>query len=199
MNTSESIKELATALCSFQGEVEKINKEATNPFFKSKYATLANILDVIREPLHKNGLSFVQFPTGQFGLVTRLMHNSGEWLEAEYEMQPTKNTPQEIGSCITYMRRYALGSILGLNIDEDDDGNAASKPTTQPQQTETNEDRKVIKDVTKVLAMIKAATTLDELKKIQKGVNASNLYQAEMQENGVLYVAFFNRAQDVNK
>lgn len=194
MNTSESIKELATALCSFQGEVEKINKEATNPFFKSKYATLANILDVIREPLHKNGLSFVQFPTGQFGLVTRLMHNSGEWLEAEYEMQPTKNTPQEIGSCITYMRRYALGSILGLNIDEDDDGNAASKPTEQPQQTQ-----KIIKDVPKVLAMIKSATTLDELKKIQDGVNASNLYKDEMQENGVLYVAFFNRAQDVNK
>ena len=72
-------------------------------------------------------------------------------------------------------------------------------PTAQPQQTSTNEDRKVIKDVTKVLAMIKAATTLDELKKIQDGVNASNLYQSEMQENGVLYVAFFNRAQDVNK
>lgn len=194
MNTSESIKEIATALCSFQGEVEKINKEATNPFFKSKYATLANILDVIREPLHKNGLSFVQFPTGQFRLVTRLMHNSGEWLEAEYEMQPTKNTPQEIGSCITYMRRYALGSILGLNIDDDDDGNAASKPTEQQQQT-----KNIVKDVPKVLAMIKAATTLDELKKIQDGVKASNLYQAEMQENGVLYVAFFNRAQDVNK
>ena len=190
MNTSESIKEIATALCSFQGEVEKINKEATNPFFKSKYATLANILDVIREPLHKNGLSFVQFPTDQFGLVTRLMHNSGEWLEAEYVMQPTKNTPQEIGSCITYMRRYALGSILGLNIDDDDDGNDASKPT----QTQ-----KKVKDVTKVLAMIKSATTLDELKKIRDGVNASNLYQSEMQENGVLYVAFFNRAQDVNK
>lgn len=147
MNTSESIKEIATALCSFQGEVEKINKEATNPFFKSKYATLANILDVIREPLHKNGLSFVQFPTGQFGLVTRLMHNSGEWLEAEYEMQPTKNTPQEIGSCITYMRRYALGSILGLNIDEDDDGNAASKPTAQPQQTMNEQKQLAMNDV----------------------------------------------------
>lgn len=147
MNTSESIKEIATALCSFQGEVEKINKEATNPFFKSKYATLANILDVIREPLHKNGLSFVQFPTDQFGLVTRLMHNSGEWLEAEYVMQPTKNTPQEIGSCITYMRRYALGSILGLNIDYDDDGNAASKPTTQPQQTMNEQKQLAMNDV----------------------------------------------------
>lgn len=59
--------------------------------------------------------------------------------------------------------------------------------------------QKIIKDVPKVLAMIKSATTLEELKKIQDGVNASNLYQSEMQENGVLYVAFFNRAQDVNK
>lgn len=149
MDTSESIKEIATALCEFQGEVEKIKKDATNPFFKSKYATLANILDVIREPLHKNGLSFVQFPTNQFGLITRLMHQSGEWMEAEYIMQPIKATPQEIGTCLTYMRRYALGSILGLNIDEDDDGNKASQPVSQTQLTAEQKQMKdmAMKDV----------------------------------------------------
>lgn len=199
MNTSESIKEIATALCKFQGEVEKIKKEATNPFFKSKYATLANILDVIREPLHNNGLSFVQFPTNQFGLITRLMHQSGEWMEAEYVMQPTQNTPQGIGSCITYMRRYALGSILGLNIDEDDDGNDASKITQQPAQPKTTQPKKVEKNVTKVLAMIKSANTLDELQKIQDGVNASNLYQTEMKEGGMIYNAIVNRMNDINK
>lgn len=198
MNTSESIKEIATALCKFQGEVEKIKKEATNPFFKSKYATLANILDVIREPLHKNGLSFVQFPTNQFGLITRLMHQSGEWMEAEYVMQPTQNTPQGIGSCITYMRRYALGSILGLNIDKDDDGNDASEITQQPAQQNTPQ-KKVEKNVTKVLAMIKSATTLEELQKIQDGVNASNLYQTEMKEGGMIYNAIVNRMNDINK
>jgi hypothetical protein len=138
MQKSESIKELATALCKFQGAVEKIKKTTTNPFFKSKYANLADILDVIRQPLADAGLSFVQFPKGQHELETMLMHVSGEWMSETYEMPPTKNDPQGLGSAITYQRRYALGAILGLNIDEDDDGNKASEPqktkqTEQPQ------------------------------------------------------------------
>jgi hypothetical protein len=127
MNKSESIKELATALCEFQGAVEKIKKSETNPYFKSKYASLSDILDVIRQPLADNGLSFVQFPKGKYGLETMLMHTSGEWLSESYEMEPTKHDPQGAGSVITYQRRYALGSILGLNIDIDDDGNKASE------------------------------------------------------------------------
>lgn len=127
MEKSQSIKELATALCKFQGEVSKIKKTETNPFFKSKYASLSDILDVIREPLSNNGLSFVQFPSGENGLITLLMHNSGEWISDLYFMKPVKNDPQGLGSVITYQRRYALGSILGLNIDDDDDGNKASQ------------------------------------------------------------------------
>ena len=133
MEKSESIKEIATALCKFQGEVETIRKGETNPFFKSKYASLADILNVIRKPLADNGLSFVQFPTGEHCLTTMLMHTSGEYISDSYNMTPTKNDPQGLGSVITYQRRYALGAILGLNIDEDDDGNSGSTPT--PKQT----------------------------------------------------------------
>lgn len=128
MEKSESLKELATALCKFQSEVEKIKKNSENPFFKSKYADLSSILDVIREPLVKNNLSFVQFPSGENGLTTMLMHTSGEYIQECYTMKPAKNDPQGLGSAITYQRRYALGAILGLNIDEDDDGNGASNP-----------------------------------------------------------------------
>lgn len=128
MNKSESIKELATALCNFQATVETIKKNEVNPFFKSKYASLADILDVIRQPLAENGLSFVQFPKDKYGLDTMLMHTSGEWISESYEMKPTKDDPQGAGSVITYQRRYALGAILGLNIDEDDDGNSGSAP-----------------------------------------------------------------------
>jgi len=126
MNKSESVKELATALCSFQSAVEMIKKTEVNPFFKSKYASLSDILNVIRQPLADNGLSFVQFPSGKYGLDTMLLHTSGEWLSESYEMEPTKHDPQGAGSVITYQRRYALGAILGLNIDEDDDANKAS-------------------------------------------------------------------------
>ena len=132
MEKSESIKELALALCRFQGEVEKIKKTETNPFFKSKYANLSSILDVIRKPLSDNGLSFVQFPTDSHELTTILMHVSGEWMQASYKMEPVKKDPQGLGSVITYQRRYALGAILGLNIDDDDDGNKASKPEDKP-------------------------------------------------------------------
>ena len=127
MNQSVSIKELATALCEFQSAVETIRKTETNPFFKSKYASLSDILSVIRQPLTDNGLSFVQFPKGKYGLETMLMHTSGEYLSESYEMTPTKNDPQGAGSVITYQRRYALGAILGLNIDIDDDGNKGSE------------------------------------------------------------------------
>ena len=126
MQKSESIKAIAAALCDFQGTVETIKKSETNPFFKSKYASLADILNVIRQPLADNGLSFVQFPKDKYCLETMLMHTSGEWISESYEMQPTKHDPQGAGSVITYQRRYALGAILGLNIDEDDDGNKGS-------------------------------------------------------------------------
>jgi hypothetical protein len=160
MEKSQSVKEIATALCSFQGAVEKIKKGEINPFFKSKYASLSDILDVIREPLAENGLSFVQFPKGKYGLESMLLHKSGEWISESYEMEPTKHDPQGAGSVITYQRRYALGAILGLNIDEDDDGNQASvtptpeevaaradiSPWLNPKTPQWNEAIKFLKD-----------------------------------------------------
>lgn len=127
MNTSDSIKEIASALVGFHKEVGKIAKDSSNPFFKSKYASLSNILDGISDPLNNNGLSIVQFPDGEFGLTTRLIHTSGEWMESTYSMRPSKDDPQGRGSALTYQRRYAIGAILSLNIDDDDDGNQASK------------------------------------------------------------------------
>jgi hypothetical protein len=126
MTTSESTKEISAALVGFHKEVGKIAKDAKNPFFKSKYASLSGILDTISEPLVNNGLSVVQFPEGENGLTTRLTHTSGEWMESTYTMKPVKDTPQDRGSAITYQRRYAIGAILSLNIDEDDDANKAS-------------------------------------------------------------------------
>lgn len=127
MKTSDSIKSIAAALVAFHKEVGKISKDSTNPFFKSKYASLSNILDGINEPLHNNGLAIVQFPEDETGLTTRLVHTSGEWMESTYQMKSTKDTPQDRGSAMTYQRRYAVGAILSLNIDEDDDGNKASQ------------------------------------------------------------------------
>ena len=128
MNKSESIVEISKALVKFHGEVSAVKKDASNPFFKSKYATLDNVLETIGKPLENAGLSFAQFPSGESGLTTILMHESGEWMEETFSVPLAKNDPQGAGSAITYMRRYALGAILGLATEEDDDANSASKP-----------------------------------------------------------------------
>lgn len=171
MNKSESIANLAAALCKFQANIGKVKKEATNPFFKSKYASLANILDVIQKPLADAGLSFCQLPDADC-LTTILMHDSGEWIEATYCMPVAKiNDPQAMGSAITYARRYALGSILGLNIDEDDDGEKAMQ-RTQPKKQEVPQEKPFINPAMvqweKAVEHIKGGGAIDDiLKKYQ--------------------------------
>jgi hypothetical protein len=125
MTTSDSIKEISKALMMFHSLVNAVEKKETNPFFKSKYADLSAVLESIKAPLSDSGLTFVQFPDGD-GLTTRIIHaESAEWMEAQFPMIYAKQDPQGQGSAITYTRRYALKSILGLT-EEDDDGNAAS-------------------------------------------------------------------------
>lgn len=138
MKKSTNLTALAKAMILFSVKVESIKKDAKNPFFKSSYASLSNILDSIKEPLIESGLSVMQFPTGENGLSTILIHESGEYLVSEYQMKPVKDDPQSRGSAITYARRYALASILCLNIDEDDDGNTATFGGKNPAEAEEN-------------------------------------------------------------
>jgi hypothetical protein len=126
MNQSASIINLSTALLMFHKAMGKIAKTSSNPFFKSQYADLPSILDAIKDPLHDAGLVIVSIPDGE-GLTTLLIHSeTGEHISANAIMKPVKNDPQSMGSAITYQRRYSIGSILNLNIDKDDDGNAAT-------------------------------------------------------------------------
>jgi hypothetical protein len=134
MEKSETITSLAKALIEFNGRVSKITKDAKNPFFKSNYASLSNIQDAISKPLADCGLTYSQMPTGVNGLCTILIHaESGEYLMDSYTMPVSKpNDPQAVGSAITYAKRYALAGILGLNIDDDDDGNKAAEKPQDP-------------------------------------------------------------------
>lgn len=125
----EDIKELAAALAVAQGNIDNVKKDRTNPHFKSNYATLGSVWDTIRDELSKNGLAVVQLPTsapaGSVGLLTRLIHKSGQSLEEVFFMPVAQvNNPQAVGSALTYARRYALMALVGI-APEDDDGNAA--------------------------------------------------------------------------
>ena len=136
------MKELFQAVANFQMECPKISKDANNPFFKgSKYATLPHILNVITPILKKNGLVIVQ-PVINTCVVTKLIHiDSGKILESVYDIVCKDATnPQQIGSAVSYARRYSISSILNLNIDDDDDGNSAtgnvqSKPIAKEELT----------------------------------------------------------------
>src|SRR6185503_4999668 len=121
-NTSEQINELAAALAAAQGMMENAIMNRINPHFKSKYADLAAIFDASRKPLSANGLAIVQ--TIENGVIhTRLLHTSGQWIASEHPL-PMSGRPQEIGSALTYARRYSLSALIGLAADEDDDANA---------------------------------------------------------------------------
>jgi hypothetical protein len=134
MEKSNSIVNLTKALLAFHVKVGKIKKDANNPFFKSKYASLSNILDEIELPMQESGLVVSQLPSGINGLTTMLIHaESGEYIQSEYFMQPVKSDPQATGSAISYARRYALTAILALNVD-DDDANTATHGSSAPKQ-----------------------------------------------------------------
>lgn len=136
IETSQEIGELAKALSAAQSEIMGASKDAVNPFFSkdgrvASYATLASVWEACRVPLTKNGLSVAQLPTNNgtsVGVVTTLMHTSGQWMRSALYAIPEKQTPQALGSAITYCRRYALAAVAGV-APEDDDGNEASGRT----------------------------------------------------------------------
>jgi hypothetical protein len=140
MKTSDSIIKIAPALVASQEEIRFAIKDSTNPHFKSRYADLGSVIDAVKKALNDNGIAFIQTPTesqsGTLALTTRLIHNSGEWIEDTAICPLQKNDPQGYGSALTYLRRYSLASITGLYQD-DDDGNAASMPLKPTKSIET--------------------------------------------------------------
>ena len=128
MKTSDAINELAAALAKAQGEIQNPVKNRVNPHFKSRYADIADGLDVIRPTLSKHAIAFVQATELVDDMVilrTRMIHSSGQWLESTYPVGRFVKH-QELGASLTYAKRQALFSIVGVAGDDDDDGNSAT-------------------------------------------------------------------------
>ena len=133
---SEHINELASALAKAQGEFSTVPKGSVNPFFKSKYADLADVIKSAGPVLASHGLAVSQFISEDDTLTTYLIHESGQFIAHRANLHLVKDDPQSAGSATTYARRYGYMSCLGLVADEDDDGNRASRPepTSRPQR-----------------------------------------------------------------
>lgn len=132
MLTSEGINEIAGALAKAQAAIQNPKKESENPHFKSRYADLATGIDAVRLALAAQAIVVVQ-ATSMDGdmmmLETRLVHSSGQWFGSIYPVCKFPARQQEIGSALTFSRRYSLFALAGIAGD-DDDGNEASKVET---------------------------------------------------------------------
>jgi len=137
MERSEQIGQLAAALAKAQSEIKSaiMDSAAVIPGkegrsgYSYRYADLASVTEACRGPLSKNGIAVIQTAENGQGVSVRTMlaHASGEWIASTLTFNPGQTTPQAIGSAITYARRYGLAAICGV-VQEDDDGQEASKP-----------------------------------------------------------------------
>jgi len=136
IKSSESLGQLAAALAAAQATMGHASKDGKNPHFKSSYATLAAVIEAIREPLSKQGIAFTSLASTDgltVSVETRLMHKSGEWLSSTATAAVRDASPQVVGSAQTYLRRYGLQAICGLAA-EDDDGEATRSAKPPPRE-----------------------------------------------------------------
>lgn len=164
MNKSESITKVAAALVKAQSEMSNAKKGATNPFFKSKYADLNSIREAALPVLNAHGITIIQ-PTcvldGVNYVETILLHESGEYISSLTQIVVDKmNDAQKHGSGLSYARRYALQSIVCLGA-EDDDANAAVKPSMPTREVVTADQAKI---------MINAVTDVDVIAAVYKSL-----------------------------
>ena len=111
-----------------QSQLRPAKENSKNPFFKSSYADLGAVWDSVRKLLAENELAIIQMPTDVGGVTTILSHSSGEFISSTMYI-PSKEDAHGVGSAISYARRYALASFVGV-VTGDDDGNGAVKGST---------------------------------------------------------------------
>lgn len=131
---SEQPANLAQALVAAQAEMPALQRDKINPHFGHSYLSLETLLAEVLPALNRHGLAVSQWPSFTSDgeklvptLETVLVHGlSGETWKGVMLLLPSKMDAQGQGAAITYAKRYAIMSLLGLSADEDDDGNAAA-------------------------------------------------------------------------
>lgn len=197
MKTSDNIELISAALVAMQGEAQHANFDSKNPHFKSKYASLAEVIDTVKPILAKHELAVIQLPGYREGighvLCTRILHKSGQWIEEEMKLNPIKDDPQGLGSSLTYSRRYSIPGVAMIASEDDDDGNAASHgPNVTPIQA---------KAVTKeqVLKHLQSLHTEDDIRKFFPSAITRLCFMKGSDEYSEIVKAFTQHTNDVKK
>ena len=136
MEASEEMKSLYKALAKFRQQLKQPAKDGSNPYLKSTYVTLDGVIKAVDTALEGTGLSYIQEAATSDGLPavrTVLFHEDGGTMASGWLSLPLKNgaTPQDVGSLLTYAKRYQLAAFFGVSSDVDDDGNSASSQGDQ--------------------------------------------------------------------
>lgn len=203
MQKSNEISEISKALAEFRKEVKQPLKDANNPFFKSKYVPLENVVEAIDDVAPNHGLSFTQWPVsdgnGNVGVSTMLLHSSGQYIEYDpVYMKPDKQTPQAIGSAITYSKRYSLSAVFGITSDEDDDGNQATGNGNNNQRKQHNQ--LPVQDKGKVELVKQNANDLADIINAQDGADQSNpMTQQKIIDTYIKKIGISNIGQATNE
>lgn len=141
MITSNETDKILPALFELKKKLKPMSKDSKNPFFKSNYLELPDLLDNLEPLLIEVGIVLTQATVHRHDdeyVISRLSHAStGQWVEAEYKLG-FKEDPQKFGACNTYGRRFSLKGLIGLSERDDDGnfasgkGNSSSKPANKP-------------------------------------------------------------------
>lgn len=153
--------EIYKKLAQVKAEIGTLKKNAKNPHFKNTYIDLGGLLDAVEPLLEKFGLILLQ-PITDGKVTTSIIDvENGESVTSNIEL-PNNQNPQQLGSAITYFRRYTLQSLLGLSA-EDDDGQTASAPKRKTLLTQPAASEHIAKKTT-----LEALKTLFEVTKEQE-------------------------------
>ena len=196
MKTSEATNEISLDLAKAQGVLSNPTKDGFNPGYKSKYATLDTALNIVRECLSKHNIAVVQATRIEGNLLmldTRLTHKSGQWIEAEYPVCAFPAKQPEMGSALTYSRRYSMFSLVGIAGEEDDDANAAVSAVSAPKRTakaEMFDIQKSIKERDRLMGLLAQCFSTKQLGEwsVEHSITLSCLQTADREAMKLAYV-----------
>ena len=175
-------KNITKKLLIFQNNVTAIKKDGKNPHFKNTYATLTQILSEVKPLLTDLGLVLIQPINHTLVSTTIIDSESGESITSSIEM-PSGLNAQQVGSCITYYRRYSVASLLSLEMEDDDANltNTTTKPEVEKEWLNKYSDKAktVITDKwTAVVNSLKSGYTIEQVEskyKLSKELKAELL------------------------
>ena len=134
MNLENANPALFAAIAAAQAEVENATKSSSNPYFGSRYADLAEVLNTVRPTFAKHGVAIIQSVSADGQLVTvctTLGHKDGGFVTSSLSCTAPSLKAQDLGSITTYLRRYSIAAMCSIS-QADDDGNSASQLKAAP-------------------------------------------------------------------